>query len=59
MSQVVPDGIVCFFTSYSYLEGIISVWNDMGIIKQILRYMLLFIETTDQIESSVALENYR
>ncbi len=31
----------------------------MGIIKQILKYKLLFIETTDQIESSVALENYR
>lgn len=33
MVSVVPDGIVCFFVSYSYMDGIISVWNDSGILK--------------------------
>lgn len=35
MVSVVPDGIVCFFVSYSYMDGIISVWNDSGILKVI------------------------
>lgn len=33
MVSVVPDGIVCFFVSYSYMDGIINTWNDTGILK--------------------------
>lgn len=33
MVSVVPDGIVCFFVSYSYMDGIINTWNDSGILK--------------------------
>jgi DNA excision repair protein ERCC-2 len=28
-SKVVPDGIVCFFPSYLYMESIVAAWNDM------------------------------
>lgn len=49
MSAVVPDGIVCFFTSYQY----------MGIISNIQRNKLLFIETQDAAETSLALHNYQ
>ena len=58
-ANIVGDGIVCFFTSYSFLESIVASWSDMGLIKQLLRNKLLFIETTDQLESSIALDNYR
>jgi len=27
LCTTVPDGIVCFFTSYHYMEGIIALWN--------------------------------
>lgn len=33
MVSIVPDGIVCFFVSYSYMDGIINTWNDTGILK--------------------------
>lgn len=33
MVSVVPDGIVCFFVSYSYMDEIIATWNDSGILK--------------------------
>lgn len=33
MVSVVPDGIVCFFVSYSYMDGIINSWNENGILK--------------------------
>nr|AIL94188.1 DNA-repair protein complementing XP-D cells [Brachionus koreanus] len=58
MSKVVPDGIVCFFTSYSYMESIVSNWYEQGIIEQILKNKLLFVETQDSIETSLALYNY-
>lgn len=33
MVSVVPDGIVCFFVSYSYMDGIINSWNETGVLK--------------------------
>jgi Rad3-related DNA helicase len=35
MASAVPDGIVCFFVSYSYMDGIVNSWNDMGILQVI------------------------
>jgi DNA excision repair protein ERCC-2 len=59
MAAAVPDGIVCFFTSYSYMEEIVSMWNEMGILNSILVNKLLFVETTDPTETALALESYR
>ncbi|KAK4020853.1 hypothetical protein OUZ56_002797 [Daphnia magna] len=58
VAAAVPDGIVCFFTSYLYLETIVSSWYDQGIIDQLQRHKLLFIETQDAAETSLALINY-
>lgn len=33
MVAAVPDGIVCFFVSYSYMDGIVNSWNEMGILQ--------------------------
>lgn len=49
LSAHVPDGMVCFFTSYSYMEGIVVLWNEMGILNQLLKNKLLFVETPDQV----------
>ena len=49
LSTTVPDGVVCFFTSYSYMEGIVVLWNEMGILSQLLKNKLLFVETPDQV----------
>ena len=57
-AKIVPDGIVCFFTSYMYLESVVASWYDQGIIDTLLRYKLLFIETQDSAETSYALMNY-
>ena len=32
LSGIVPDGMVCFFTSYKYMEHVIVKWNEMGIL---------------------------
>ncbi|KAM6389888.1 LOW QUALITY PROTEIN: general transcription and DNA repair factor IIH helicase subunit XPD, partial [Rhynochetos jubatus] len=59
LSAVVPDGIVAFFTSYQYLENIVAAWYEQGILENIQRNKLLFIETQDGAETSVALEKYQ
>ena len=33
LSRTIPDGIICFFVSYSYMDLIVSKWNDMGILQ--------------------------
>lgn len=57
-ARTIPDGIVCFFTSYLYMETVVASWYDQGIIDRVLRYKLLFIETQDSAETSFALMNY-
>eukprot|EP01133_Synstelium_polycarpum_P009158 gene9158-10747_t len=59
MASIVPDGIICFFTSYSYMEQIVSVWNEMGLLNKILTNKLIFVETSDASESALALQNYK
>ncbi|GJE95143.1 DNA repair helicase [Phanerochaete sordida] len=58
-SKIVPDGIVAFFPSYLYMESIVAAWNDMGILNEVWKYKLIFVETPDANETSIALENYR
>lgn len=59
LSSVVPDGIVCFFTSYAYMESVITAWNESGILKELLQHKLVFIETQDIVETSLALDSYK
>ncbi|KAI1295878.1 General transcription and DNA repair factor IIH helicase subunit XPD [Halotydeus destructor] len=58
MAAIVPDGLVCFFVSYSYMESVVASWYEQGIIDAVLKHKLLFIETTDAAETSLALYNY-
>ena len=57
--MVVPDGIVCFFTSYKYMEHIIIKWDEMGILQKVRESKLIYIETKDHFETILALENYK
>ncbi|XP_022909302.1 general transcription and DNA repair factor IIH helicase subunit XPD [Onthophagus taurus] len=54
----VPDGVVCFFTSYLYLESVVASWYDQGVIDNLQKHKLLFIETQDSAETSFALMYY-
>ncbi|KAK0528371.1 TFIIH/NER complex ATP-dependent 5'-3' DNA helicase subunit [Tilletia horrida] len=58
-AKSVPDGIVAFFPSYLYMESIVAAWHDMGILEEVWKYKLIFIETPDAPETSIALENFR
>jgi len=59
LCSTIPDGVVAFFTSYSYMESIISEWDGMGILRNLTKSKLVFIETKDVVETTLALDNYR
>jgi len=59
VAKTVPDGIVCFFTSYEYMENVVSAWAELQILNRILDHKLLFIETKDIVETTLALDNFR
>ncbi|OMJ20407.1 DNA repair helicase rad15 [Smittium culicis] len=59
MCKAVPDGLVAFFPSYLYMESIVAMWNEMGILKTVYKHKLIFVETPDTAETSLALESYR
>ena len=58
MAAVVPDGMVCFFTSYDYMENVVSTWVNQGIMANVQKHKLVFFETQNNAETQIALENY-
>ena len=58
LAAAVPDGLVAFFVSYSYMEQIVSKWHETGVLQQVMQHKLVFIETQDVVETSLALDNY-
>lgn len=59
LAKVIPDGVVCFFVSYLYMDQIISQWHGMGVLDSIMQHKLIFIETQDVVETTLALDNFR
>lgn len=59
LCSAIPDGVVAFFTSYSYMESLICEWDAMGILRELTKSKLVFIETKDVVETTLALDNYR
>lgn len=58
-AKITPDGLVVFFPSYLYMESIISMWQNMGILDEVWKHKLILVETPDAQETSLALETYR
>lgn len=59
LASAVPDGVVCFFPSYSYMERIVCAWDESGVLRRVLEKKLVFIETKDVVETTLALDNYK
>lgn len=59
LTAVVPDGLVVFFTSYTYMEQVVCKWHEMGIVQRLFERKLVFVETPDSVECALALDRYR
>ncbi len=55
----VPDGVCCFFTSYLYMEQVIQQWDAMRILQEVMKHKLVFLETKDVVETTLALDNFK
>src|ERR1700733_13771323 len=53
---IVPDGIVVFFPSFSYLETVLDHWGKSGLLKQIENKRPVFVE--NQSRAPHLLEHY-
>eukprot|EP00871_Galdieria_phlegrea_P000980 jgi/Galph1/1883/GphlegSOOS_G581.1 len=59
IAKVVPDGVVGFFPSYEYMELVLGIWKETNLLDELQQVKLVFIETNDAKESSIALKNFR
>lgn len=59
LASIVPDGILCFFPSYMYMEHLLKEWYDTGIISEIVKHRSLFIEKKDTIETEDNIAKFR
>ena len=59
LASAVPDGIICFFTSYMYMEKIVAEWNRLHILQRIVERKLVFVETKDVVETTLAVNNFK
>jgi len=41
------------------MENIVSKWHETGILREIMQHKLIFMETQDVVETTLALDNYR
>jgi DNA excision repair protein ERCC-2 len=57
--STVPDGVCCFFTSYMYMESVINHWDQMGVLQKCMEHKLVYLETKDVVETTLALDNYK
>ncbi|KAG9290759.1 hypothetical protein G9A89_011722 [Geosiphon pyriformis] len=58
LCNVIPDGVVCFFGSYSYLEKVYSRWQKNGILARIQKRKKIFCEPRHAEETEKFLCDY-
>ncbi len=59
LCKVIPDGIICYFSSCTLMEYYIQKWNEQGVFEYILNDKLLFIEEQDSVKLSGVITNYK
>eukprot|EP00172_Hildenbrandia_rubra_P003897 Plantae.Rhodophyta-Hildenbrandia_rubra.ctg6875.p1 GENE.Plantae.Rhodophyta-Hildenbrandia_rubra.ctg6875~~Plantae.Rhodophyta-Hildenbrandia_rubra.ctg6875.p1 ORF type:complete len:742 (+),score=95.42 Plantae.Rhodophyta-Hildenbrandia_rubra.ctg6875:159-2384(+) len=58
-ASTVPDGIVVFFPSYIFMQKVVQMWQDHNILPELQSKKVVFVESQDPIEASMAIQNYR
>lgn len=58
ISNYPADGDCFVWSSYSYMEHIVSKWDEMGVLKRVLEKKLIFIETKVNVLSSLGFPWY-
>jgi chromosome transmission fidelity protein 1 len=56
--QLVPHGLVCFFTSYAYMDSVLAAWRQSGQLAQINRSKPVMTESRSATESEAVWTAY-
>jgi DNA excision repair protein ERCC-2 len=59
LCATVPDGVVAFFPSYAYMEQAVTTWSQSGLLRALEAHKLLYFETKDVEETSMALSLFK
>jgi DNA excision repair protein ERCC-2 len=59
LCKVIPDGMICYFSSFTLMEYYIKKWNEQGVFEYILNDKLLYIEEQDSFKLSRVITNYK
>jgi len=59
LSQTVPDGMICYFSSHKQMQHFLILWNDMKLLQKVLENKLIFVETNNHKENMVLLHNFK
>ena len=57
--KVGPDGIVVVMPNYEILDEFVFNWKEMGILNEIMKHKVLFIETRDYVKTSLEVYKYK
>ncbi|KAI8058558.1 helicase C-terminal domain-containing protein [Syncephalis plumigaleata] len=44
LCRIIPDGVVCFFSSYGYLDSIYQHWSSTGLLARLAKRKQIFVE---------------
>jgi len=55
---IIPNGVLCFFPSYSFLEKMVERWNDSGIFSKMAAIKTIFKEPRNSDEFKHTLKDY-
>ena len=58
MSHLSPHPHPILF-SYMYMENVINHWDQMGVLQKCMEHKLVYLETKDVVETTLALDNYK
>lgn len=56
--NIIPDGVVIFFASYSYLESVWKYWSSRGVLERILKKKWVFREPKSAADVDKTLREY-
>ncbi|TGZ46291.1 hypothetical protein CRM22_011125 [Opisthorchis felineus] len=57
--QIVPAGLLVFFTSYGMMSQCVDAWKDEQLYDKMLRYKRIFVEPRDKVQFAKVFSDYR
>ena len=59
LSAEAPDGMVVVFPDFSYIEQLVAEWSKLGIVDELCKRKLLFIDSRDRVQNRFIFNAYR